>query len=172
MLKIIQSLGLSYIVPESIDNIPNEKYLVYILCFNDKPIVLGHGRKNRARVIFDDLNHITSGHIKAMVVRLYHIFTDGEFSRLIIPCNSKQEAQDIEKQLHNLVGGNTLELPKIIIQKLFDGLELNSNTYLILRIALSSSFDGLSDLRKWNRLGLIDEEVWEELSTRLRLTSS
>ena len=39
-------------------------------------IVVGHGQKDRAKIIFDDLDNYTSGHIKAIFLRLYHKYLD------------------------------------------------------------------------------------------------
>jgi hypothetical protein len=41
--------------------------------------------------------------------------------------------------------------------------------YLILEIALLSSFDGLSDLKKWRTNGILNDEIWGEVANRLRL---
>jgi hypothetical protein len=134
--------------PESIESIPNNIYMVYILTYNNKAIVLGHGKKNRSKVIFDDINQITSSHLKAFFVRLYNLFGNGTFDRYIILTDSKQEALEIEGNLHQKIGGNHRQLPEEIRGQLFDGIERNSVTELVLEIALRSSFDGLSDLRK------------------------
>ena len=90
------------ISPASVESIPKEGYMVYILICGDNPIVIGHGKRNRARVIFDTkTSKPTTGHIKAIFVRLYDIYSDCHFQRYIILCSDKKEAQEIEKELHN-----------------------------------------------------------------------
>lgn len=170
MLEILQNLYPNRIIsPNNMNAIPNNGYMVYVLVFNDNPIVLGHGRKNRAKIIFDNENQITSGHIKAIFVRLYNLFGIGEFERYIINCQNKEEAKEIEKKLHNQIGGNNRNIPIEIRNQLFDGLEPNSVSYLVLEIALRSSFDGLSDIRKWRADGILSDLIWNDISQRLRL---
>lgn len=155
--------------PVNVNDIPTDGYMVYILTFNNKPIVLGHGKKNRSRVIFDDKDQITKYHIKALFVRLYNLFGDGNFHKYIIKCSSKEEAKEIENNLHREVGGNTRHIPAEIRSQLFANLNVNSVPYLLLEIALRSSYDGLSDLRKWRSDGIINDEIWAEISERLKL---
>lgn len=155
------------IATDNIEQIPNTGYMVYILIFNGKPIIVGHGKKNRSKVIFDDLNKITTSHLKAFFVRLYNVFGEGNFERYIIICENKTEANEIEKVLHKEIGGNNRSLPTEIREKLFDGIERNSITYLLLEIALRSSFDGISDLKKWKKDGIIPNNVWIEISNKL-----
>jgi len=38
--------------PATISDIPKGVYLVYILAIDDLPVVVGHGKRNRARVIW------------------------------------------------------------------------------------------------------------------------
>jgi hypothetical protein len=157
------------ISPETINEIPNNGYMVYILTFNDNPIVLGHGQRNRSKVIFDNENQITSSHLKALFVRLYHLYGVGNFGRYIINCLNKEEAREIENNLHRQIGGNNRDIPIEIRNQLFYGLEPNSVSYLVLEIALRSSFDGLSDIRKWRVDGILNDQIWIEISRRLRL---
>ena len=64
----------------------------------------------------------------------------------------------------------TLEFEQAQIRnQLFYGLEPNSVSYLVLEIALRSSFDGLSDIRKWRVDGILNDQIWIEISRRLRL---
>lgn len=167
--KIAQVSKEQYVKLSKSDEIPKQSYVVYILTFNNEPIVLGHGRKNRAKVIFDNLTSSTSGHIKAIIVRLYHLFNHGEFERYIIPCKDKQHALDLEKELHLHVGGNTLHIPDNIKKQLFQDIDINSTEYLLLQLALNSSYDGLSDLKKWRRLGLIQNNNWKVISDKFKL---
>ena len=170
MLEILQNLYPNRIIsPININDIPKNGYMVYILVFNDNPIVLGHGQRNRAKIIFDNENQITSSHIKAIFVRLYILYGNGEFERYIINCQNKEEAKLIESNLHNQIGGNNRNIPIEIRDELFDGVEPNSVSYLVLEIALRSSFDGLSDIRKWRADGILSDAIWNDISQRLRL---
>lgn len=170
MIDRLQQLYPNRIIsPLTINDIPNNGYMVYILVFNSNTIVLGHGQRNRAKVIFDNENQITSSHLKALFVRLYNLFGNGEFERYIINCQSKEEAKEIEKNLHAQIGGNNRNIPNEIRNQLFNGLEPNSVSYLVLEIALRSSFDGLSDIRKWRADGILSDVIWDEISQRLRL---
>ena len=56
--------------PKSLAEIPAKDYLVYVLEHNGRAIVVGHGKKNRARVILDSEEAITPSHLKAIFVRL------------------------------------------------------------------------------------------------------
>lgn len=171
MLNSLEQLYPNRIISlECVNDIPNFEYCVYILTFNNDVIVLGHGKRNRAKVIFDNDIQITRGHIKALFVRLYNLFGIGEFKRYIIKCQNKEEAKQLENSLHKQIGGNNRDLPAEIRNQLFYGFADNSVTYLVLQIALRSSFDGISDLRKWRRDGILSDAVWEEISHRLRIT--
>jgi hypothetical protein len=156
-------------VNESNDLLPRTDYGVYILTLNDKAIVVGHGKYNRARVIFDNLETITKPHIKAIFVRLYQLFGEGEFRRYHIRCSSKEESQKIEKDLHEKIGGDSRQLSPEILEKLFEGIEPESTAETLLKIALVSSFDGLSDLRLWRRKWIINDSDWGILTKKLKL---
>jgi len=170
MIDLLQQLYPNRIVKaESIEDIPTSCYMVYILSYDGNPIVLGHGKKNRSKVIFDNLNQITSGHFKALYVRLYILFGEGTFERYLITCVDKNEAKSIEKALHQTIGGNHRNIPVGIKNQLFNNLNTNSTAYLLLEIALKSSFDGLSDLKKWRNDGILSDEIWHEISERLQL---
>lgn len=158
-------------VAHSADDLPDSGYLVYILIWNGRPIVTGHGKINRAKVIFDDLEHKPTVHIKALIVRLHHLFGGGDpvIERYFIPCASKAEAQAIEKAVHDLIGGNTLQLDPAIEAQLFAGLVPTGVPHLLLRIALASSYDGLSDLRGWKKKGILDNPTWAVISRQLKL---
>ena len=90
-------------------------------------------------------------------------------SSSILLCSDKKEAQEIEKELHNKVGGNNRNIPENVKTLLLKELNPNSTTYLLIQIALRSSYDGLSDLKKWRKDGLIDDETWSEITKRLHL---
>jgi hypothetical protein len=157
------------IEPENIDAMPIDKYMVYILSYDDKAIVVGHGEKKRAKIIFDNINTNTSGHIKSILVRIYHLFGEEEkFQRFIIPCVNKEEAKEIEKELHNQIGGNTTDFPERFRDKLFADIG-DSFTQTILNIALESSFDGLADLKKWKNEQLVPDVILERIWDNLKL---
>jgi len=169
-IKILeQKYPSKLLVINSLTEIPSKEYLVYILFYENEPIVLGHGKKNRASVIFDSINKITSSHIKALFVRLYVLFGSGSLKRYIIICNDKNEAKNIERELHKLIGGNNRHIPEFIFSNLFSGINEDSIESLILKIALNSSFSGIDDLKKWKREGILSEEVWSIISRKLKL---
>lgn len=155
--------------PQNADELINNVYYVYILTFNDSPIVVGHGKKNRAKVIFDDINTITQGHLKAFLIRIYRIFGDGLFNQFVINCDNKEEAKIIENNLHLNIGGNRNVINQNLLVSLFDGIDVNSKQWVYLKLALLSSFDGLSDLKKWRREGVISDEDWLVISNRIQL---
>ena len=155
--------------PQNADELINNVYYVYILTFNDSPIVVGHGKKNRAKVIFDDINTITQGHLKAFLIRIYRIFSDGLFNQFVINCDNKEEAKIIENNLHLNIGGNRNAINQDLLFSLFDGIDVNSKQWVYLKLALLSSFDGLSDLKKWRREGVISDEDWVVISNRIQL---
>ena len=155
--------------PRNITDIFAEGYMVYILFHNLIPIVLGHGRRNRAKVIFDDETRITRNHIKAIFVRLYHLYGNGSFNRFIIPCQSKEEAKEIERMLHQEIVGNYRYLPDEITYQLFQGIDESSVEFILMQIMLNSSFDGLSDFRKWKSKGILTEKVSNVIEERFSL---
>ncbi|MGD9631551.1 MAG: hypothetical protein AB7V18_20115 [Pyrinomonadaceae bacterium] len=157
-------------VPEDVRSIPRNVYMVYVLGHKNNAIVVGHGKKNRASIIFDNLNRKTPSHIKALLVRTYClVYQDFEFDRYIISCRDKDQAQEIEKYLHKEIGGNSCEPPEALMEFLVadikDGVAL-----LFLKLAVCSSFDGLNDLKKWRDKKLIPDSTWNVLSEKLRLS--
>ena len=156
------------VVPHNVAAIPSNQYFVYILALNDAAIVVGHGRKNRARVIFDGLGQ-TTVHFKAILVRLHHLYAPpgAIFTRYLIKCASKVDATQRERALHALIGGNVPQVPEEIDKKLFDGVDVGSLPWVLLKVAQASSYDGLSDLRKWRSLGIIDDHSWKIINLRL-----
>lgn len=152
----------------AVQEIPSGVFLVYILVCDGKPIVVGHGKRNRGRVIFDDVNQITRGHIKAIFVRAFHLFRGKTFERYFIECADKFEALSIEKDLHKVIGGNTRDLPYAVEKEIFSGIDCKV-TELVIRIALLSSFDGLSDINLWRRKGVLNDDIWERLGGKFKL---
>ena len=156
-------------VPENVRSIPGNKYMVYVLGHKNEAIVVGHGKLNRASVIFDDLNRKTPAHIKSLLVRIYGLFYQySDFDRYIISCRDKDEAQEIEKRLHKEIRGNSCELPEALMEFLVADIK-DEVALLFLKLALCSSFDGLNDLKKWRGKELISDSVWKVLSEKLRL---
>jgi hypothetical protein len=158
------------LVLKKASEIPTDKQLVYILTYNDNAIVVGRGKKNRADVIFDDLENITV-HVKALKVRLHHLFRQGNdiFARYIITCQNEAESKEIEKRLHEKIGGNTLNVDERLIQRLFKGINKGSPEWIVLKIALCSSYDGISDLKKWKREGIVDANLWKAINDKLKI---
>ncbi len=157
--------------PKTVEDLPRGKYLVYVLTCGDKAIIVGQGKKNRAQVIFDSLekDRITP-HIKAIFVRLHLLFAKcTRFYRYIIECNDKDEAKRIENDVHDIIGGNTRDIADFISARLFEGIRPDCLAYMVIKMALLSSYDGISDLNKWRREGLLNDEVWCTIATRLRL---
>lgn len=173
MIELLNNLYPGLVtVPTNLDEVPANTPLVYILTFNDNAIVLGHGAKNRASVIFDDQNQITRSHIKSLLVRLYSLYGGpGEFRRYVVLSESKEHAKEIESILHQEVGGNVNQVPDEIKTKLFDGIDPASRVNLLLNIALMSSFSGIADLFKWRNANLINDEEWQVISLKLSLSN-
>ncbi len=146
-------------------------YYVYILTVDERPIVIGHGKRNRARVIFDSEASITPNHIKALTVRLYLLFPhDGvQFGRYLIQCESKEEAQEIEAKLHRESNFHRLKHPEAIQEALFQDFDVDSAAGMVIRMALCSSFDGIADLKRWRDKGILGDTVWGLISERLKL---
>ena len=155
---------------KSLIEIPKDKYLIYALSVNDKYVVLGRGKYNRAKVIFDDIENISYNHIKSFKVRLYHLFTSNlKFKREIIIVNSINQAKKLEKEKHKYLGGNSLVIDRQIEDRLFNLCKDEEIVTLLLRIALRSSFSGLYDLRKWYKEKIISEFHWKKISNILQL---
>ena len=127
--------------------------MVYIFGMNGRAIVVGHGKKNRAKVICDDRDRLTATHIKSLFVRCCSIYGKGPFEKFIIPCDDKKSALKAERDIQDLIGGNVLRLPIKVEKQLFEGIKPGSMTDLLLRMAMASSFSGIADLLKWAHLG-------------------
>ncbi|MDD3194269.1 MAG: hypothetical protein PHU68_00510 [Paludibacter sp.] len=147
---------------QQVQQLPAQAFMVYLLFADDQLIVAGAGKKNRARVIFDDQTTRTNGHIKALKVRLYHRYTESTFMRIIIHCSDKEESKRIENVIHKAMGGNNLNLPPTITTRIDDILDEAADPCLklLVKIAIMSSFDGLNDLQRWRAHGLIDDLRW------------
>ncbi len=159
-------------IPSCIDDLSRGIYMVYILTFDDGngsagPIVVGHGRYNRVRIIFDEEERVTTNHFKAFLVRAYKLFGKGTYRRYIIECDSKAEAQEIETYLHGRIGGNEKFLPNNIKTALFKD-SFDPLVLMVLKMAWHSSYDGLSDLRSWKAKNVIDKE-WSAIAAHLKL---
>lgn len=154
-------------------DIPTDCYLVYVFAIRNEVVVIGHGKKNRAKVIFDSLEYSTPAHIKALKIRLYNLYSKSgaKRTRALIRCESKQEACQIEKKLQSEFGGNSLQIPSEIAEKLEGDKRLNRFPLAYIKLALCSYYDGLSDLKRWKKRGLIDEKTWNLITKILKLTS-
>jgi len=71
--------------------------------------------------------------------------------------------------LHKAIGGNKRDLSNEILEKLYQGFPEKSLENIILQIALCSSFDGISDIKKWRREGILQGNVWNNIKNRLKL---
>ena len=153
----------------SINDIPtNGEYMVYLLERNGKTIINGHGKFNRARVIFDDELTLTNTHIKSLVARINHIYGgEATYNIYIIECDSKQEAEAIEKFLHNEIGGNTKYFAEGVLEQLFDGVDETSK--MLINIMLNSAFDGQSDLKKWFKQEIIPSHVMDVVVEKFKI---
>lgn len=162
-LLTVNNLQCQIIVPQSVNDIPAQGNMVYLLFANDNLIVAGAGKRNRARVIFDNETTRTKGHIKALKVRLYHLYTQSKFTRFVIICSDKEKTGAIEKLIHQTLGGNSLRLPPPVINTINGMLEGFDDPclQLLILIAIMSSFDGLNDLCRWRNEGLIDGARWK-----------
>lgn len=160
------------VCPSSSSKIPQNQYVAYIFVCNNQAVVVGHGKRNRAKVIFDSINPkaVTKAHIKALFVRLYHLYEASPvFERYIIPCSSKQEAQKIENELHSIIGGNSRTVPHDIEGKLFSGLHPSDRVFLLIKIMFLSSYSGIYDLENWYKRGLISDVEHAEINRRFGL---
>ena len=157
------------LTPATVDDIPRDQYLVYILGCDGKAIVVGQGKYNRARVIFDCENTVTWGHKKSIFVRLRHLFTlKPSFERYLVTCYGEESAKADEKALQKEIGGNTSEVPPEVQSKLLEDIEEHSLPWLLLKFALRSANSGMQDLKNWRNDGLIKEEAWKTISDRLK----
>jgi hypothetical protein len=162
------------LTPMGIHAIPSG-HLVYILAKNDAARAIVAGKQSpanpsRSRVIFDDI-HRTTTHFKAMLVRLNHLFNppDTVYSRFIITCDNAEEAKVTEKTVHKHFNGDDPSIPPAFREAVLRGFPSYSVPWTTLCFAMSSAYDGISDLQKWRRLKLIDDLDWRLVSDRLQL---
>lgn len=169
MIEILKNYADQLIQVETPDQIPVNNYMVYIFGMNNMAVVVGHGKKNRAKVILDDQDHLTPNHIKSLHVRCCVKHGQGPFEKMIIPCDSKASARQTELEVQALLGGNVLQLPPQVEEKFFEDIEPGSMTDMVLRMAMASSFSAIADLLKWARLGLLAEDVKDVISRKLAI---
>ena len=62
-----------------------------------------------------------------------------------------------------------LQLPPEVEDQLFQEIEPGSKPDMVLRMAMASSFSAIVDLLKWNRLGLLDQDVKDVISQKLAI---
>ncbi len=79
--------------PTEASDIRSDFFYVYILTIGEQPIIVGHGKRNRARVIFDSETSTTPNHIKALTVRLHLLFANAGsvYGRYLIPIKRRQK---------------------------------------------------------------------------------
>lgn len=157
------------ITPQNVNEIHKGTWYVYILSYNERAIVVGQGQRNRARVIFDDIEISTDNHYKSLFVRLYRLFGNGVFNQFLITCNSRDESKIIETALHREIGGKGTVIENDILENLFQNIERSSSIWAFLKIALLSSYSGLSDLKKWRRGGIINDLEWQIITDKLQI---
>jgi hypothetical protein len=169
-LALVNQRYPSTLVPHTLADIPRNSELVYGLILDDVAVVCGRGKCNRAKVIFDGAQQ-TTVHIKAMTVRLHRRYGPPHqvVERFVIPCASKAEALAVERDLHRSIGGDGPNIPPEIQAALLHGLAPGSAAFLLLRAALTSAYDGLSDLRRWRDAGIGDDATWSDIRNRLAL---
>lgn len=155
--------------PKSKKDLKGRKSMVYILALDNQAIAVGHGGEKRAEVIFDNLDY-SSRHVKAMHIRVHNLYSDPDkYERFVIDCDDRDEAKKIEKDLHVTIGGNKLKIPDDYRDKLLQEIKDDPVSSMVLRMALSSYYDGVADLKKWYKHKVIDEKTWLIISKILKL---
>ena len=99
--------------------------------------------------------------------RLFVLITKLGYKSILADCETRSLLT--EKNLREEFKKELKEIRDEIKKKLFLGLAPNSTEYLRIEIALRSSFDGLSDLKKWRSDGIVNDNVWFEIAKRLKL---
>ena len=92
------------------------------------------------------------------------------YERFIVKFPNKEKAKAAESELHKLIGGNKLAIPTEISASLFAGLNASGLPMLFLKLALASAYSGFSDLRRWEKLGLINSPDAAIVANKLGLT--
>jgi hypothetical protein len=62
-----------------------------------------------------------------------------------------------------------LQLPPEVEEQLFEDIEPGSKSDMVLRMAMASSFSAISDLLKWDRLGLLSQDVKDVIGQKLAI---
>jgi hypothetical protein len=162
------------LAPARRQNIP-DGHLVYVLALNDQAPAVVAGKRSpgnpaRANVIFDDLEHATT-HYKAMLVRLHHLFNPPgtTYSRYLITCANAAEAGATENTVHRHFNGDNPDVPPAFRAAVLNGFPAYSAPWTLLCCAMASAYDGIYDLRRWRKLGLINDADWQSISVRLQL---
>ena len=133
-------------------------------------MIVGHGSKGRAQVVFDDEHWITEAHKKSFHARIYHLYgRSRELLRFVVPCSDKAVARALELKVQGKIGGNQNALHPEVERELYRGLAPDSDARRLLRMAHLSAFSAIRDLYLWRREGLILDPEWEEISERLCL---
>lgn len=155
---------------DNVKDIPYNVQMVYILLFNEKAIIVGRGKKNRSKVIFDTLEK-TTDHYKATMVRLYNLYeNDAKYTRIIIPCEDKKESESIENDLHRKIGGKGVSLTDKIKSELFSDIHEDSKEVaMLIKMILISSYNGISDMKNWRKCDLLNPNTWNIISKKFRV---
>ena len=166
--SLLQKYGYSnsVICPTSLDDIEKMIYYVYILLYDQQAIIAGHGKKNRASILFDKPK---APHVKSFLSRVFVVYGDKPFSRFLIPCQTKKEAQEIETIIHREIGGNVNQIPKEIEEKLYANITKGSSEEKLLRQAQISFYSGIDDLKRWRKAGIITDTEWGPIQLALKL---
>lgn len=177
IISVIDTVALTHELPElklverrQVADIPRRLPLVYILLHDDKPIVVGEGKSDRAKVIFDGPNQVTWGHLKSFIVRLHWLCGGGEFKRYTVTCQCKGDATKIESALHDAIGGDSNRIAPEYMDQITRGL--TDDLKRLVRAASLSAYSGLRDLRVWYNYGIINESEWIVLCDRFKLPTT
>jgi hypothetical protein len=171
LTKIQQTTALHFLLDrirtyDSWNSLPREQYMVYALAINSQCVVCGHGQRNRARIVFDNADTATEGHLKSMVVRVCYRYSEAlNIERLFIECANKEEAKEIERLLQTHLGGNANTIPNDLRQRMIK--DLQEVPKMVLEMASHSAFSGLRDLKKWRKEGILNDDVWQVVEDRL-----
>ncbi len=149
---------------ESLDRMPRGSEMVYLLAHGEELVVAGRGERNRAKVIFDGL-HTTTVHYKAMKVRILHVYGDRDvpFRRFIIVCPDRTRSTTVERKVHQILGGNNNNSNQAYLDAIFSALGDDEIAKIFMKLALLSSYDGLSDLKKWREKEVIGDIQWNAI---------
>ncbi|MBR6388686.1 MAG: hypothetical protein IKS15_01000 [Opitutales bacterium] len=143
---------------DSFANIKSEKDLVYIVTYEDIPIVVGSGKKERA------IKTIKGNHIKSIFLQIYKKYGIKEKLRYYyIETKDKKEAKEIERNAHIVFGGDSRAIKPEVLSNFEREYKKYPHIEKYIKQALLSSYDGLSDLRVWYANEIITDEEWKDI---------